>query len=118
MSRHTVRRTCSLCPAVYAITSSTAFPAQHTSAPGLITVTPTAFFFTPIMSANAKIIIPFDTLRGVKKMGVLKGLSLRWSETTQEDETVEKEERFRWVGGRDELFARLIGADGKRWMKA
>jgi GRAM domain-containing protein 4 len=100
------------------ITSLTAFPAQHTSAPGLITVTPTEFFFTPIMSANAKIVIPFDSLRGVKKMGMLKGLSVRWSEDTQGDATVEREERFRWVGGRDELFARLIGADGKRWMKA
>jgi GRAM domain-containing protein 4 len=115
MSRHTVSPIGSLYPAAYDIASLTAFPAQHTSAPGLITVTPNEFFFTPIMSANAKIVIPFDSLRGVKKTGMLKGLSLRWSEGTQE---AEREERFRWVGGRDELFARLIGVDGKRWIKA
>lgn len=66
------------------------------------------------MSLNAKINIPLNNLRGVKKSGMLKGLSLRWADAGG----VEKEEKFMWVGGRDELFARLIGVDGRRWMKA
>ena len=94
-----------------------AFPAQHTSAPGLITLTPVTFFFTPLMSSTAKVIIAFSDLRGVKKTGLLQGLSLRWAESTQDDNGTEKEERFIWVGNRDELFARLIGPNGRRWLK-
>ncbi|KIM85186.1 hypothetical protein PILCRDRAFT_5540 [Piloderma croceum F 1598] len=92
------------------------FPAQHTSAPGLITLTPVTFFFTPLMSSTAKVTIAFSDLRGVKKTGLLQGLSLRWAET-QDDKGTEKEERFIWVGDRDELFARLIGPNGHRWLK-
>jgi hypothetical protein len=28
-----------------------------------------------------------------------------------------KEERFRWVGGRDECFAQLVGLTPGRWVK-
>lgn len=94
-----------------------AFPAQHTSAPGLITLTPITLFFTPLMSTTAKITIPLSDLRGVKKTGLLKGLSLRWTETLADESVFEKEEKFIWVGDRDELFARLIGPDGRRWLK-
>ncbi|KAJ7786296.1 hypothetical protein B0H16DRAFT_1489978 [Mycena metata] len=77
------------------------FPAQHTSAPGLITLTTDTFYFTPLMASTAKVEIPLGSLRGVKK----------------KTDGVRKEEKFRWVGGRDELFARLIStADGKRWI--
>ena len=93
-----------------------AFPAQHTSAPGLITLTPVTLFFTPLMSSAAKVTIAFSDLRGVKKTGLLQGLSLRWAET-QDNRGTEKEERFIWVGDRDELFARLIGPNGQRWLK-
>ncbi|KAJ7293566.1 hypothetical protein C8J57DRAFT_1269369 [Mycena rebaudengoi] len=92
------------------------FPAQHTSAPGLITLTPDRFFFTPLMSSHAKIEIPLPSLRGVKrKSNIFTALSIRWVDV----EGDVKEEKFRWVGGRDELFARLVGtADGKRWIKS
>jgi hypothetical protein len=69
------------------------------------------------MSSTAKITIAFSDLRGVKKTGLLKGLSLRWAETQEQDKVEEKEEKFIWVGDRDELFARLIGPDGRRWLK-
>jgi len=69
------------------------------------------------MSSTAKITIAFSDLRGVKKTGLLKGLSLRWAEMQKDDEVYEKEEKFLWVGDRDELFARLIGPDGQRWLK-
>ncbi|KII94384.1 hypothetical protein PLICRDRAFT_172032 [Plicaturopsis crispa FD-325 SS-3] len=95
------------------------FPAQHTSGPGLITITPTTFYFTPLMAQHAKVTIPFPELLGVKKTGMLKGLSLRWAETLGDGlRGDEIQEKFMWVGGRDELFARLIGSDGKRWMRA
>ena len=69
------------------------------------------------MSATANMTIPFAQLRGVKKTGLLKGLSLRWSDEQGGENLIEKEEKFIWVGNRDELFARLIGPDGRRWMK-
>ena len=32
-------------------------------------------------------------------------------------EPTTKEERFRWIGGRDECFARLVGLTPGRWVK-
>jgi hypothetical protein len=61
--------------------------------------------------------IAVSDIRGVKKTGLLKGLSLRWAESREDGDVIEKEEKFLWVGERDELFARLIGPDGKRWLK-
>ncbi|KAJ6621738.1 hypothetical protein B0H10DRAFT_973230 [Mycena sp. CBHHK59/15] len=92
------------------------FPAQHTSAPGLITLTPSTLFFTPLMSSNPKIEMTLSDLRRVKKKsGIFTALSIRWMDV---DGNL-KEEKFRWVGGRDELFARLVGTtDGKRWIQA
>ncbi len=45
----------------------------------------------------------------------VKGLILRWMDV--EPSNGENEERIVWVGGRDELFARLVGRDGGRWLK-
>ncbi|KZP31369.1 hypothetical protein FIBSPDRAFT_49641 [Athelia psychrophila] len=91
------------------------FPAHGKAGPGLITVTSSTLYFTPLISASAIITIPFSDLRGIKKTGILKGLSIRWTET--EGASTEKEEKFMWVGDRDELFARLIGPGGRRWLK-
>ncbi|KAJ7169911.1 hypothetical protein C8R46DRAFT_1090503 [Mycena filopes] len=91
------------------------FPAQHTSAPGLITLTADTFFFTPLMASTAKVEIPLGSLQGVKKKsGLFTALHITWIDA----EGVSREERFRWVGGRDELFARLISStvDGKRYI--
>ena len=71
-----------------------------------------------MMSMTTKITVPLQDLRGVKKTGLFKGLSVHWDETDQDGTRVENEEKFRWVGNRDELFARLVGGDGKRWMRA
>jgi hypothetical protein len=86
--------------------------------PGLITLTATTLLFKPLVSSNAKVVIPLINLRGVKKAGVIKGLSLRWVESVDGQGKVEKTEKFVWVGGRDELFARLLGVDGQRWLRA
>ncbi|KAH7930950.1 hypothetical protein BV22DRAFT_999354 [Leucogyrophana mollusca] len=92
------------------------FPAHHATAPGLITLTPTTFYFTSLVSSQAKLTIPYNQLCGVKKTGLMKGLSLTWI-PTDEPGGKEKEEKFHWVGSRDELFARLIGPDGRRWKR-
>ncbi len=70
------------------------------------------FLFTPLTTTKPKITLPLSRLRGVRKMGLIKGLSLKWSPENDEHEV---EEIFRWVGGRDELFTRLVGLAGKRW---
>ncbi|KAG7450530.1 uncharacterized protein BT62DRAFT_1001343 [Guyanagaster necrorhizus] len=88
------------------------FVSQHSTAPGLITLTSTMFLFTPLTTTKPKITVPLSRLRGVKKTGLIKGLSLKWSPENDEKEV---EEIFRWVGGRDELFTRLVGLEGKHW---
>lgn len=98
------------------ITLCPAYPCQHPSGPGLITLTRNAFYFTPLMSQRAKISLSLAAVKGVKKTGFLKGLSLRWSETLDGIQEL-KEEKFLWIGERDELFARLVGTDGRRWIK-
>jgi len=74
-----------------------------------------AFFFTPLISQNAKLIIPLSAVKGVKKTGLLKGLYIRWSDPT--DDSEQREEKFVWIRGRDELFARLVGTEGRKWIK-
>jgi GRAM domain-containing protein 4 len=91
----------------------TAFPAQHSSGPGLITLTPTTIFFTPIISQRPHVTIALSSLSGVKKSGLLKGLKLCYSE--QEGTSEESEVKFPWVGGRDELFARLVAIKKNGW---
>ncbi|KAE9408089.1 hypothetical protein BT96DRAFT_21652 [Gymnopus androsaceus JB14] len=93
------------------------FPCQHTTAPGLLTLTETEILFTPMTSTKPKLSIPFTDLRGVKKTGLLKGLTIKWM-SLESGEGEIQQEVFLWVGGRDEIFARLIGTDVKRWMKA
>ncbi|KAJ4499630.1 hypothetical protein C8R41DRAFT_915363 [Lentinula lateritia] len=90
------------------------FPCQHTSSPGLLTFTQDMLFFNPIASTRTKVAIPLADIRAVKKTGLLKGLTVKWIDATNDEH---KEEVFPWVGGRDEIFARLIGIDVKRWMK-
>ncbi|KAJ6604639.1 hypothetical protein DFH09DRAFT_316597 [Mycena vulgaris] len=94
------------------------FPAQHSSAPGLLTLTTQTLFFTPLLASTAKVEIPLGNLRGVKKKsGIFSSLSISWLDV----EGNGREDKFLWVGGRDELFARLVGASsisGKRWIKA
>ncbi|TFK57092.1 hypothetical protein OE88DRAFT_1650667 [Heliocybe sulcata] len=90
------------------------FPAQHAKAPGLITLTTASFFFTSLLSSTAKVTIPLSSIRAVKKAGPTKGLHIRWYDEHTE---AEQEDKFAWVGGRDELFARLVGWQGRRWIR-
>ncbi|KAF7347844.1 RNA cytidine acetyltransferase [Mycena venus] len=68
------------------------FPAQHTSAPGLITLTTATLYFTPLMASTAKLEIPLTNLRGVKKQtGLFTALTIVWID----EQGAEKEEKFR-----------------------
>jgi hypothetical protein len=69
-------------------------------------------FFTPLLRHDAKIIIDLTAMKGVKKVGMLKGLKVRWN-----DESGDKEDKFLWIGERDDLFARLVGLDGRQWVQ-
>ncbi|KAH8835246.1 hypothetical protein DL96DRAFT_1573471 [Flagelloscypha sp. PMI_526] len=92
------------------------FPVTHSSSPGLLTITPTSISFTQIMQWSPKFTIPVNDLRAVKKTGLLKGLSILWHDrNTGED----REEKFKLVANRDELFARLVGSnESRRWLKS
>ncbi|KAF9270205.1 hypothetical protein L218DRAFT_20081 [Marasmius fiardii PR-910] len=92
------------------------FPCQHANGPGLITLSPAMFYFTPLMAPRPTVAFPLTYLKGVMKSGLLKGLTLRWIDTS--DEGNDREEIFKWVGGRDELFARLIGLGAGKWKRA
>ena len=69
-------------------------------------------FFTPLLRQDANVIIPLTAVKGVKKVGMLKGLRVQWNDTS-----VDKENKFLWIGERDDLFARLVGLDGRRWIQ-
>ncbi|KAK7064240.1 RNA cytidine acetyltransferase [Favolaschia claudopus] len=72
-----------------------AFPAQHTSAPGIITLTNTKLYFYPLMSPTPKVEIPLLKLRAVKKKSTLfTALTVAWTD----EQGNPKEERFLWVG--------------------
>lgn len=89
-----------------------AYPCSHRSAPGLITLTGDTMFFTPLLSNDAKITIALTAIKGVKKVGMLKGLQVMWN-----DISGDKEDNFLWIGERDDLFARLVGFNGRRWIQ-
>lgn len=45
----------------------------------------------------------------------MKGISITWAPEEMMDGE-EREDKFHWVGNRDELFSRLVGSDGRRWV--
>lgn len=90
----------------------TAFPC-HRKSPGLITLTTSTLYFTPLGSLNAKVTIELKDITSVRKTTSTHGIRLRW--ISPAGDPGEQEERFLWVKGRDELFARLVGMPGSRW---
>jgi hypothetical protein len=83
-------------------------PAQET------TITQPDIEPTPMHTSRGGLLIPLDRIRRVKKIGALgaRGLTLEW----EDDSGAIKKERFWWVHGRDEAFARLVGGQ-KRWVR-
>ncbi|CAK5280528.1 unnamed protein product [Mycena citricolor] len=93
----------------HAIADAHTFPAQHSNAPGLITLTPDTLFFTPIFSSNSKIEIPVSALKGVKKKnGLMNALAITWTDGS----AVDREEKFRWLtpSSKDPKVVRVTGA--------
>lgn len=61
--------------------------------------------------------IALESVQGVKKVGRLGGISLRYALGGGGVGGIDtlREVKFRWVGGRDELFAQLVGWGGRKW---
>ncbi|KDQ63557.1 hypothetical protein JAAARDRAFT_202983 [Jaapia argillacea MUCL 33604] len=93
------------------------FPAQNTKAFGVITLTPTSLFFTPLGYANPSTTLSLKDISGVKKSGPFKGLKIRLVDTSKDPNGEAREDKYLWVGERDELFARLIGWEGRQWIR-
>ncbi|KAI0361586.1 hypothetical protein OH77DRAFT_444853 [Trametes cingulata] len=91
------------------------FPAQLKQHPGLITLTSTTLFFTPLLSSRAALSIPLADVTRVKKSSITKGIDVSYSEARADGSKEEKEAKFFFVGSRDDLFARLVSWGGKRW---
>ena len=94
-------------------------------------MTSSTLYFTPLASLRPKKVIALKDIRGVKKTGVMGGLQIRWvspgasaESTRQRSKSVSSlaltedvaEELFRWVGGRDELFGRLVAWGDRKWL--
>ncbi|KAG8969953.1 hypothetical protein FRC03_012406 [Tulasnella sp. 419] len=122
------------------------FTAHYKHLPGIITLNTDDLQFTPLLSNRERIKIELDSIRGVKKAGRFKGLTIRYmalvparrnekgeleaiigappvdyGETRDEGSerlvaSTELEVKFNWVGGRDELFARIVGSRGTQWI--
>ncbi|KAI0655105.1 hypothetical protein C8Q70DRAFT_924356 [Cubamyces menziesii] len=93
------------------------FPAQLKQRPGLVTLTPSMIFFTPLLSSSPTISIPLADVTGVKKSSLMKGIEIHYAETGPDGSRAEKEVKFLFVGSRDDLFARLVSYGGKRWTR-
>ncbi|RPD62914.1 hypothetical protein L227DRAFT_572779 [Lentinus tigrinus ALCF2SS1-6] len=91
------------------------FPAQLKKNPGLITLTPTTLFFTPLLSSRATVSIPLDEITGVKKTTFTKGVAVSYTQTREDGSKEAKDAEFMFVASRGDLFARLVSWGGRRW---
>ena len=94
----------------------------------MISLSNNALLFVPATSTKPKLRLALDDIQGVKKIGMtaMPGLSIKWKKgmdsasfnETREDSAMSGtlEEKFWWVGGRDEVFARLVAWGGRKWM--
>lgn len=108
-----VRRAFAIPPSRSVVYEPTAYPAQYGKTPGVITVSTEKFYFTPLLGGH-KLEIPVEEVVGIKK-AMPKGISIRVKDTSQEDG--ERREKFVLVYERDELFGRLVGTGGRKWMR-
>ncbi|KAK7694680.1 hypothetical protein QCA50_001868 [Cerrena zonata] len=92
------------------------YPAQHGKTTGLITLSPSELIFTSFVSLTPKLVINLKNIASVQKRGILDGLRLYRRQADENGVTEEIEEKFTWVGGRDDLFTRLVGSQDLRWI--
>ncbi|KAJ3544104.1 hypothetical protein NMY22_g2902 [Coprinellus aureogranulatus] len=88
------------------------FTGQRGSHPGVITLTGKRLVFTPFVSPQSKLDIDVGSITSVKKNGMFKGLHVSYLDPATNTVV---EEKFIWISGRDELFARLVGFSQKKW---
>ncbi|KAH9944357.1 uncharacterized protein BXZ73DRAFT_87271 [Epithele typhae] len=94
------------------------FPAQLKKSPGLITMTEVAICFTPLMSSHATLAVQLADITAVKKTTLTNGIGLHYMDERPDGTREEKEATFMFVGGRSELFARLVSwGGGGKWTK-
>jgi GRAM domain-containing protein 4 len=67
------------------------------------------------MSDAPTLIIDLKNLTRVKRSSLANGLKVHWTSVDNNGNTSELEERFLWVVGRDDLFARLVGSQSRQW---
>ena len=79
-------------------------------------MTEAALYFTPLMSSHATLAIQLADITGVKKTSMTKGVDIHYAEVRPDGTNEEKEVGFMFVGGRSELFARLVSwGGGGKW---
>ena len=107
--------------------------------PGILTLSESAIQFTPFLRSKPNVHIDLDRIRGMKKVSN-KTLFIRWIEPVEDvhaaggmktvdnpdaaaGETpeqvivmAEREEKFKHVGHRDEVFARIVATRKSRWV--
>ncbi|KAG8928537.1 hypothetical protein FRC01_005787 [Tulasnella sp. 417] len=113
------------------------YSAHHKHIPGIITLSNLAIEFTPFLRHRARVQILLDRIRGVKRAG-RRTLIIRFVDPvpSEKDEPgqiktvenpesaegpkvlvmAEREEKFTWVGQRDEVFARLVASKKNAWV--
>ncbi|KAG8990468.1 hypothetical protein FRB90_001754, partial [Tulasnella sp. 427] len=113
------------------------YSAHHKHIPGIMTLSNLSIEFTPFLGHKPRVQIPLDRIRGVKRIG-RRTLLVRFIEPVPTDneepgqiKTVEnpestdaekvlvmaeKEEKFKWVGKRDEVFARIVASKKDAWV--
>jgi hypothetical protein len=91
-----------------------AFLAQHSSGPGLLSLSASSLSFA-LATGSKKFTILRSAIRGVKKTNALgvKGLAIRW----MDDGSHECTEKFHWLKNRDEAFARLLAGGERQWLR-
>ncbi|KAI0724581.1 hypothetical protein C8T65DRAFT_626972 [Cerioporus squamosus] len=93
------------------------FPAQLKKNPGLITLTPTTLFFTPLLASRPSVTVPLEDITGVKKTNFTRGIDVHYMQTLEDGSKEEKVVEFMFVGSRGDLFARLVSWGGRRWAR-
>ncbi|KAL5640312.1 hypothetical protein ACGC1H_007549 [Rhizoctonia solani] len=88
-------------------------PANHKATPGTLSLNSEGISFTPLLTSHPRLQIPLQHIQGVKKTGRTNGLRVRYLT----GEGLEREDVFRFIPSRDEIFGKLVGWGGKRWQK-
>jgi hypothetical protein len=108
-----VRKLFTLASSILIVHPSAAYPAQHGKTPGVITISPQMFYFTPLLS-GPRLDIPAEDLLSIKK-ATPRGISIGVRDASQEDG--ERKMKFLMVYERDEMFGRLVGMRGMKWTR-